>query len=60
MAELMAGRAICLRTAPLVAITTKIHSSRDFLLQHFTRFYWPMTFGTLQSRLDMRRVTEEY
>ena len=59
MAELVASRAVRWCTAVLVAIATKTHAGRDFLLQHIARFHRSMTFGTMEPGLDMRRMAKE-
>ena len=60
MAKLVASRAVRSRSTLLMAITTKVHAGRDFLLQHVARLHWSMTFGALQPCLDMSRMAKEY
>lgn len=59
MAELVASHAVRWCTAALVAVPTKAHAGRDFLLQHIARLHRSMAFGTMEARLNVRRVSKE-
>ena len=59
MAELVASRAVRWCASALVAIATRAHAGRDFLLQHIAGFHRSMTFGTMEPGLDMRRMSKE-
>src|SRR6185437_8917870 len=59
VAELVASRAIRSRTTLLMAITAKVHTGRDFFLEHVARLNRSVTLDAFQSRLSVRRVAKE-
>jgi hypothetical protein len=59
VAELVASHALHGRTSIAMAVATEVHAGGDLLLQHIARLHGSMAFGTMESRLDVRRVAEE-